>query len=77
MEDVDLLEARGLVRRDPDPNDRRKHSVALTDAGAELLTGTLPRVRQAELEVTAALSEQEQAQLLMLLRRLLGVGETA
>ena len=70
------LETRGLVRRDPDPHDRRKHSVALTDAGAELLTNTLPEVRQAELEVTAALSEPEQAQLLALLRRLLGVGET-
>ena len=73
MRTVDLLEARGLVRRDPDPHDRRKHRVALTDAGAELLTNTLPEVRQAEREVTGALSETEQAQLLALLRRLLGV----
>ena len=76
MRTVDLLEARGLVRRDPDPQDRRKHSVALTDAGAGLLTGTLAAVRQAEREVTAALSEQEQAQLLSLLRRLLSASET-
>ena len=75
MRTVDLLETRGLVRRDPDPNDRRKHSVALTDAGTELLTSTLPRVRQAELEVTAVLTEPERKQLLALLRRLLGAGE--
>lgn len=75
MRTVDLLEAHGLVRRDPDPNDRRKHSVALTTAGADLLTRTLAEVRQAEREVTAALSEQEQAQLLSLLRRLLVGGD--
>ncbi len=75
MRTVDLLEARGLVRRDPDPSDRRKHSVALTDAGGELLSRTLPEVRQAERNVVAELSEQEQRQLLSLLKRLLGIGE--
>ena len=77
MRTVDLLEARGLVRRDPDPSDRRKHSVALTDAGTALLERTLGEVRQAEREVTAALSEPEQKQLLGLLGRLLGVVERA
>jgi DNA-binding MarR family transcriptional regulator len=72
MRTVDLLEARGFVRRDPDATDRRKHSVALTNTGAELLTQTLPEVRQAEREVTAVLSDQEQKQLLVLLTRLLG-----
>lgn len=75
MRTVDLLEARGLVRRDPDLSDRRKHSVALTDAGGELLAQTLTEVRQAERNVVAALSEQEQAQLLSLLKRLLELGE--
>lgn len=75
MRTVDMLEARGLVRRDPDPKDRRKHSVALTDAGAELLDRTLPDVCEAERSAAAALSEEEQAQLLELLRRLLEIGE--
>ncbi len=75
MRTVDMLEARGLVRRDPHPSDRRKHSVVLTDAGANLLESTIAEVRQAERDVTEVLSEQEQAQLLGLLRRLLGLGE--
>lgn len=74
MRTVDMLESRGLVRRDPDPTDRRKHSVALTDAGAELLSQTLTGVRQAEREVTGVLSEQEQELLLALLGRMLGGG---
>ena len=71
MRTVDLLESRGLVRRDPDPSDRRKHSVVLTDAGDKLLTQTLAKVRQAEDEVTKVLSEHEQKQLLSLLKRIL------
>ena len=74
MRTVDMLEARGLVRRDPYPSDRRKHRVALTDAGADLLAGSLAEVQQAERDVTAALSGEEQAQLLALLKRLLEVG---
>lgn len=73
MRTIDMLEARGLVRRDPNPSDRRKHSVALTDAGTELLERTLTEVREAERHVTATLSEQEQTQLLSLLGRLLGL----
>ena len=71
MRTIDLLEARGLVRRDPDPSDRRKHSVVLTDTGAELLTRTLTEVRKAERDFAAVLSDQEQAELLSLLKRLL------
>ncbi|WP_420593770.1 MarR family winged helix-turn-helix transcriptional regulator [Deinococcus sp.] len=73
MRTVDLLEKRAFVRRDPDPSDRRKHSVVLTDAGAALLDQTLPDVQQAEREVTGLLSGSEQTQLMELLRRLLGV----
>ncbi len=76
MRTVDMLEARGLLQRDPDPGDRRKHRVVLTDAGGELLSRTLPEVRQAERNVVAELSEQEQAQLLELLKRLLGLAQT-
>jgi MarR family transcriptional regulator, lower aerobic nicotinate degradation pathway regulator len=75
MRTVDLLEERGFVRRDPDPTDRRKHSVALTSSGAKLLTQTLTEARQAEAEVTGVLSHEEQRQLLLLLTRLLGLGD--
>src|ERR1044072_8909564 len=33
---LDLLEKRGLVRRDPHPDDRRSYCIRLTDAGREL-----------------------------------------
>lgn len=71
MRTVDLLENRAFVRRDPDPTDRRKHSVVMTEAGVALLDQTLPDVRQAERDVTGLLSAQEQTQLMELLRRLL------
>lgn len=76
MRTVDMLEGRGLVRRDPEPGDRRKHRVVLTDAGAELLARTLPEVRRAERDLAAALSGEEQSQLLELLKRLLEGGKT-
>lgn len=73
MRTVDLLESRDLVRRGRHPTDRRKHSVALTDTGTALLNRTLADVRHSEREVTDALSEQEQTQLMALLRRLLNL----
>lgn len=75
MRTVDSLEARGLVRRDRDPTDRRKHSVVLTDTGYELLEQTSPKTQQAEREITGVLSEQEQEQFLSLLMRMLGTVE--
>ena len=39
---VDRLEAEGLVRREPDPADRRALQVVLTDAGRELLRRMWP-----------------------------------
>ena len=75
MRTVDMLEARGLVHRDPDPTDRRKHSVTLTKAGEALLARSQTEVRQTEQDFAAALSEQEKAQLMSLLGRLLERGK--
>ncbi len=74
MRTVDLLEAQGLVRRDPDPADRRKHSVAITDTGLELLERTFLEIQRAKAEITAVLTDQEQVQLLKFLRRMLEFG---
>ncbi|MER6216050.1 MarR family transcriptional regulator [Streptomyces sp. NPDC001674] len=66
---VDRLEARGLVRREPEPRDRRVKNVVATEAGRE----TIRRVRE-EMQATRgaldALDEAEGATLYALLERL-------
>ena len=41
---LDTLERRGLVERRPDPTDRRKLLVVITDAGVELVDQFLPEL---------------------------------
>lgn len=43
---VDRVEAAGLVRREPDPDDRRALRVTLTDAGVEALRSIWPVYRR-------------------------------
>ncbi|WP_171171666.1 MarR family winged helix-turn-helix transcriptional regulator [Streptomyces sp. I05A-00742] len=66
---VDRLEARGLVRREPDPSDRRVKNVVATDEGRE----TIRRVRE-EMRATHhaldSLDADERAVLHGLLERL-------
>ncbi|MEU3403202.1 MarR family transcriptional regulator [Streptomyces sp. NPDC006670] len=66
---VDRLEARGLVRREPEPRDRRVKNVVATDEGRE----TMRRVRE-EMQATHGaldtLEEAEGATLYALLERL-------
>jgi MarR family transcriptional regulator, organic hydroperoxide resistance regulator len=69
---TDMLEKRGLARREPHLVDRRVKNVVLTDDGLALK-------RQIETEITArmpwnkALSDDERTQLLALLRKMLAV----
>ncbi|MCX4803754.1 MarR family winged helix-turn-helix transcriptional regulator [Streptomyces sp. NPDC058682] len=66
---VDRLEARELVRREPDPADRRVKNVVATDAGREVIR----RVREEMQAVHGALDtldEAESATLYALLGRL-------
>lgn len=67
---LDRLEERGLVRRVPDPTDRRATLIELTDAGAVLL-GEVDRARaEQSTAYLGVLSAREQAHLARLLRRL-------
>ncbi|MEU7606189.1 MarR family transcriptional regulator [Streptomyces sp. NPDC040724] len=66
---VDRLEARELVRREPDPADRRVKNVVATDAGREVIR----RVREEMQDMHGALDtldEAESATLYALLGRL-------
>lgn len=67
---VDKLEARGLVRRVRDPNDRRLVRVELTDGGATLIKALFPRHAASIARAMAGLKPEELIQLGDLLRRL-------
>jgi DNA-binding MarR family transcriptional regulator len=66
---IDRLEARGLVARQPAPNDRRSHALHLSDNGKATLRRLTQRVRVHEREIARHLSAEEQAQLIELLGR--------
>jgi DNA-binding MarR family transcriptional regulator len=66
---IDRLESRGLVTREPSPNDRRSHALHLSRAGAEALTRLTERVRAHEQTIARDLTGEEQATLIALLRK--------
>ena len=65
------LEELGYVARIRDPDDRRKHNVALTDKGATALERAETELRRLEDEVLSGLSSDERAQLRRLLAKAL------
>ncbi|MFE7270430.1 MarR family winged helix-turn-helix transcriptional regulator [Streptomyces sp. NPDC057623] len=66
------LQVRGLVVREPDPNDRRKNAVSLTDAGARLLKRCEKVAREANEALLAPLSAAERDRFMDLLIRISG-----
>jgi DNA-binding MarR family transcriptional regulator len=68
---LDRLEQAGLVRRLPDPKDRRGIQVELTDAGKRLYEDAIGVQARKESLVAAALTNPEKKQLNALLRRLM------
>jgi DNA-binding MarR family transcriptional regulator len=68
---LDRLERSGLVRRSPDPDDRRGVLVALTDEGNQLLDKAVKEQAKREGELLDALDAGEKEQLNALLRKLL------
>ena len=67
---LDALEARALVRREPDPTDRRSQSLFLTDAGEALMAELHRREAAHEERIAAFLNPDERTMLLDFLRRL-------
>jgi len=66
------LEERGLVARQRDPADRRRHIVSLSPSGHEELAATGAQLTDVEDDLLAALSLAERAQLRDLLVRAVG-----
>lgn len=67
---LDRLEARGLLRRTPDPADRRNRIVALTAAGRDLVASCRAGIRAMEAELLADLEPDERATFVAVLDRL-------
>lgn len=67
---VDRLEARGLVTRQDDADDRRSRIIHLTEAGRELIERVFAQHREAMEEVVAGFPVEERAALIGSLRRL-------
>ncbi|HZF68400.1 MAG TPA: MarR family transcriptional regulator, partial [Gemmatirosa sp.] len=65
---VDRLAARGLVRREACPGDRRARYAVLTDAGASLVAEIFPAHAAAIGEACAGLTPEEQQAVTALLR---------
>ncbi len=67
---LDRLEQAGLIRREPDPEDRRAVLIVLTEAGKELIDGVTEAHLDNERRLLGALGDSEQRRLADLLRKL-------
>ena len=57
---IDRLEADGLVRRDPDPRDRRVTRISLTESGREHFGELVEIARTIDAELRSLVSEREE-----------------
>jgi len=71
---IDSLEAKGVIARRPDAEDRRRNVVELTPAGQDILRQATAASDAAEAELLASLSPEEGEQLRDLLARVLARG---
>ncbi|MEU0641912.1 MarR family winged helix-turn-helix transcriptional regulator [Streptomyces umbrinus] len=75
---LDKLERAGLLRRSPDPHDRRALQVTLTDKGLTLVDEAVGAGLAVQTEALSSLDEDQAGQLADLLRQLLaGTGQAS
>ncbi|MFI7013318.1 MarR family winged helix-turn-helix transcriptional regulator [Streptomyces sp. NPDC050164] len=72
---LDKLERAGLLRRSPDPHDRRGLHVTLTDKGLELIDEAVGAGLAVQTEALSGLDAEQAGQLAELLRELLRTTE--
>ncbi|MFC9981254.1 MarR family winged helix-turn-helix transcriptional regulator [Gordonia sp. NPDC127522] len=68
---IDLLEARGWLRRESDPDDRRRHRINLTTTGRRQARDLQRVAQQSQRDFLRSLDSAEQATLIELLTRVL------
>ena len=71
---VDKMERQGLVRRKPDPADRRRMIVNATAAGRRVFGRLTPRIKELHVDQMAGLTEREKSDLVTLLNKALWGG---
>ena len=71
---VDKMERQGLVRRKPDPADRRRMIVNATAAGRRVFGRLTPRIKEMHVDQMAGLTEREKSELVTLLNKALWGG---
>lgn len=74
---IDRLERRGLVMRQPAPDDRRVRRLTITPEGAALLERVMPAMQQAQKRILAPLPAAERATFLRLLTTLVTANNAA
>lgn len=67
---LDTLERRGLVERQPDPTDRRRLLIVITQDGKAIVDQFLPEVVALQTAALATLTEAQRRQLIKLLTTL-------
>ena len=73
---IDRLERRGLVRRLPDPDDRRGVIVELTDQGLEIVDAAVAALAISDRDLIDRLGPEEVAQFEALLRKFARAGSS-
>jgi MarR family transcriptional regulator, organic hydroperoxide resistance regulator len=73
---ADMLEKRGLAKREPHPADRRVKNIVLTDEGVSLKQRLETEIA-ARMPWSRALTDDERAQLLALIRKMLSADSNA
>ena len=71
---ITALEGKGLVRREPDPQDQRRLILYITAAGRRLHDKFMPALQQREQDMMACLSDAERKTFDTLLRKLCAHG---
>lgn len=67
---IDGLDQHGLVQRLPDPTDRRRTLVSLTEAGTQLMDSLMPHVVAERQRIFRGLSSAELETLVVILRKI-------